>query len=84
MTPGHPWGHGAQSIRGAVARGELLDCGHKTRRKDSTAALYDDGWVCDDCNLARCPVCGPAGRNVCLDGTEADQRGSLAGQLQLV
>ena len=62
----HPWGHGAQSIK-TVPKGTVLDCGHKTKRKDETASLYGDDWLCDNCGLARCPVCEPAGRNVCLD-----------------
>lgn len=37
--------------------------------------LFDAAeWVCHWCSLERCPVCGPAGRNVALDGTEADER----------
>lgn len=71
---GHPWGHGASAVRGA-RKGEQLDCGHKTRSRDDGALQYDGGWVCLSCAvLQRCPVCSIAGRNVCLDGTELDQR----------
>lgn len=78
MTVGHPWGHGASSVRGAH-KGELLDCGHKTKGKDDGALQYDDQWVCLACAVMhRCPICSIAGRNTCLDGTVLDQTPAAA------
>ena len=66
--PGHPWGHGSDATRAPIT-GEVFDCGHKPRGRNDGPLLYGTEWVCLACAVERCPVCGPAGRNVTLDGT---------------
>lgn len=61
----HPSLHGARWVAGAHQ--VATTCGHKARQGGPLGG-YDDGAVlCLPCALERCPVCGPAGRNVCLD-----------------
>lgn len=57
----HPWGHGAETV------GEPITCGHRGDRHGGFRFPGDEAVYCLPCTLHRCPVCGPAGRNVCLD-----------------